>query len=113
MHELLCNSCGCKVRTEQVRWRPNPGYSVGCYWRHCMAPVVTAVMPTIAEARKEWREGRVSPRPKTCPTCQGRGWIWLTEYPIPEGESTETICIECKGARKIPRGGNEANQSGT
>jgi hypothetical protein len=34
----------------------------------------------------------------TCATCGGSGWITLTEYPTPQGETTTARCIECAGS---------------
>lgn len=31
----------------------------------------------------------------SCRTCGGSGWIVLSEYPTPQGEHTQSKCIDC------------------
>ncbi len=105
MRSLLCPSCGLKARSEQARWRPSPGFTVACYWSQCSQQPTTEIMPTLSEARREWREGRVSPSPKKCPACDGRGTILNFDL---EPDSKEAVCIVCKGAGKLARAVTQA-----
>jgi hypothetical protein len=98
-----CPYCGGPAKGAKARWRPTPGYEVGCRRSHCKAQMVTAVFPRLAEARREWNAGHVSPRPIECPTCKGFGEIAISEFPILSREHTQAVCIECQGAGKVPR----------